>query len=376
MGTFDKIIDEQHIADLLKEAKRQQAEFNGTVVKCGIIGTSGAGKSSLINAIAGEKIAPVGSTEQTMTAQSYLHQGTEFVDLPGYGTEKWPQASYIADLDLLHYDCFIIVTHTRLYASDVFLFRELGAKHSKPCFVVRNKIDTAIHDEAHDNGLTEQQTLLKVRSNIQSSIGTQHKVYLTSARHPAKWDLPQLMTDISQSQQGFKRDRFIAGMAAWSELALTAKRQVAYKIVSWSATLSAANGLNPIPLVNISVDAGVLINMCRQISTIYGLSEAQLAYAEKTAPNLQQSPEFRALKLGISKWLAKYAVTEGVVLALKQLGKTAVVKNVSALLPIIGSLLAAGLGYRMTTAFGEQYIQEAEQLARQVLQQVVKNTGA
>lgn len=374
MTKLESLLGSEQIADLLKEAQRQQAEFNGTVVKCGIIGTSGAGKSSLINAIAGEKIAPVGSTEQTMTAQSYLHQGIEFVDLPGCGTEKWPQASYIADLDLLRYDCFIIVTHTRLYESDVFLFRELGAKHGKPCFVVRNKIDAAIHDEAHDNGLTEQQTLLKVRSNIQSSIGTQHKVYLTSARHPAKWDLPQLMADISQSQQGFKRDRFIAGMAAWSELALAAKRQVAYKIVSWSATLSAANGLNPIPLVNISVDAGVLINMCRQISNIYGLSEAQLAYAEKAAPNLQQSPEFGALKLGISKWLAKYAVTEGVVLALKQLGKAAMVKNMSALLPVIGSLLAAGLGYRMTTAFGEQYIQEAEQLARQVLQQVVKNT--
>lgn len=374
MGTFDKIIDEQYISTLLDEAKRQQAEFNSTVVKCGIIGTSGAGKSSLINAIAGEKIAPVGSTEQTMTAQSYQHQGIEFVDLPGCGTEKWPQISYINDLQLAQYDCFIIVTHARLYESDVFLFRELGSKYGKPCFVVRNKIDAAIHDEAHDNSLTEQQTLQKIRDNILSSIGTQHTVYLTSARHPAKWDLPQLITDISQSQQGFKRDRFIAGMAAWSEQALAEKHKVAFKVVSWSAALSAANGLNPIPVVNISVDAGVLIAMCRQISSIYGLSASQLAYAEKAAPELQQSTEFHALKQGISKWLAKYAVTEGIVIALKQLGKTAVIKNVSALLPIVGNLLAAGLGYRMTTAFGEQYIQEAEQLAQQVLQQVVKHS--
>lgn len=45
----------ENIESLLDEARKQKDEFENTVVKCGIIGLSGSGKSSLINAIAGEK---------------------------------------------------------------------------------------------------------------------------------------------------------------------------------------------------------------------------------------------------------------------------------------------------------------------------------
>lgn len=360
--------------DLIHQAKQQQDSFDATTVRCGLIGLSGSGKSSLINAIAGQKIAPVGSTEQTMQAQSYMHQGIEFVDLPGCGTATWPQASYIADLQLLDYDCFIVVTHNRLYEADLFLLDELAGKQGKPCFVVRNKIDQAIHDEWHDNQLDEQQVLHKVRLNLQQHIGSLQRVYLTSARFPAKWDLPALITDIATSQQGFKRDRFIAGMAAWSAQAMAEKRKVALKIVSWSAVMAAANGLNPIPLLNLSVDTSVLTSMCDKLNQLYGLSAAQLAYAEKASPHLQHSAEFTALKVRIGQWIARYSISEGIVFALKQLGKAAMVKNISHFLPFVGNLVAAGLGYRLTVAFGEQYIGEAEALARQLLDEVIQHS--
>ena len=122
---------------------QRQEEFEGARVRCGIIGLSGSGKSSIVNAIAGEKIAPVGSTEQTMEAQSFIHSGIEFVDLPGCGTEKWPHATYIDDLCLGAYDCFIIVTSNRLYEYDIYLHNELYGSMRKPCFIVRNKIDTS-----------------------------------------------------------------------------------------------------------------------------------------------------------------------------------------------------------------------------------------
>lgn len=362
------------IAELLKEAKKQRDAFESAKVKCGIIGLSGAGKSSLINAIAGEKIAPVGSTEQTMEAQSYSHSGIEFVDLPGCGTQKWPQSTYIDDLKLEEYDCFIIVTHTRLYESDLYLHKELKIKKAKPCFIVRNKIDSAINDEAHDNQLTEEETINKIKDNILSSVHPEtNTVYLTSARHPTKWDLPLLIEDISLSQAGVKRDKFIAGVAAWSKGALEKKRVVARKIVSWSAVASAANGLNPIPLTDIAVDVGVLTAMCTQINSVYGLSAEQLAYAESAAPGLSKSPEFNGLKQNIVKWIAKYAVAEGIIAVLKNMGGKIVIKNISKFLPFIGSLISAGIGYKMTTAFGEQYLEEAEILADKVLKEIISS---
>lgn len=346
---------------LIAQVQQQAEDFENTTVKCGIIGLSGSGKSSLINAIAGQNIAQVGSTEQTMQAQAYLHHGIEFVDLPGCGTARWPQHSYIDDLALAQYDCFVMVTHTRLYEADLCLYQQITTVLNKPCFIVRNKIDIAIHDEAHDNQLTEPQTLQKVRDNLKAGFtdrfndgltdgltdictDTALQIYLTSARYPGQWDLPHLIDDIAASQQGIKHDRFIAGMAAWSDQALIAKRAVAYKIVSWSAVLSAANGLNPVPLLNISVDAGVLLHMCQQINQVYGLTEAQLQFAQSRQPHLSSTPEFEALKQNIAKWIARYTLTDGVVVALKNISSSASIKNLSAFLPMVGQLFAAGLG--------------------------------
>lgn len=361
----------ENIESLLDEARKQKDEFENTVVKCGIIGLSGSGKSSLINAIAGEKIANVGSTEQTMEEQSFFHDGIEFVDLPGCGTERWPQATYISDLRLDSYDCFIIVTSNRLYESDIFLYQEMSVNRNKPCFVVRNKIDIAIEDESYDNDLTEQETLVKVRDNISSSIPELQLVYLTSARHPTKWDFPTLLDHIAESQTGVKKDKFVAGMAVWSKKAIEQKRRIAQKIVSWSSVTSAANGLNPIPGLDVSIDAGILVNMVKQINNIYGLSEQQLKYVEKAVPNLMDAPEYQGIKQGILKLIAKYAATEGIVLVLKRMGSKVVIKNVSKYLPFVGQLISAGIGYKMTASFGETYIDEAEEKAQLLLDKLI-----
>lgn len=366
-------MDKSQISGLLEEAKKQKNAFDTATVKCGLIGLSGAGKSSLINAIAGEKIAAVGSTEQTMEAQSFAHEGIEFVDLPGCGTQKWPQATYISDLGLESYDCFILVTSNRFYEADQFLFNELKAVRKKPCFLVRTKIDRSIEDEAHDNQLSEEDTLDKIRKNLISSISAKdEKVYLVSSRHPTKWDLGRLVDDISSSQTGVKKDRFIAGMATWSKEALEKKRLVARKIVSWSAVASAANGLNPIPGVDVAVDVGVLSKMCKEINSVYGLSEEQIAYVKATSPKLADSVEFNGLAQNISRWAARYLVAEGIVALLKAMGKSIAIKSISKFLPFIGSIVAAGVGYKMTTAFGERYLEEAENLAEQLLEQVLK----
>ncbi|MFK4750792.1 GTPase [Oceanobacter antarcticus] len=365
----------EDINDLIKEAKEKQKAFDEATVKCGIIGLSGSGKSSLINAIAGERIAPVGSTEQTMEAQSFLHAGIEFVDLPGCGTEKWPQSTYIQDLELEEYDCFIIVTSNRLYESDIYLHDEMATKRTKPCFIVRNKIDIAIQDEQHDNDLTENETILKVTNNIIESISSLNKgsIYLTSARQPTKWDFPKLLGDISDSQEGVKQEKFIAGMAVWSKEAIEKKRKIGLKIVSWFAVTSAANGLNPVPGLDVAVDAGVLLSMVKKINEIFGLTEEQLSYIEKTTPGITDTPEFNGIKQGIIKFIAKYAAVEGILIVLRRMGTKVVIKNTTKFLPFVGQLVSAGIGYKMTTSFGETYLDEAAEKSELLLLEVLSN---
>ncbi|WP_448574112.1 GTPase [Trichothermofontia sp.] len=97
------------------EQCRQKIQgFENAEVRCALIGASGSGKSSLINAIAGERIAKVNVIETTEKAQSFKHQGILFTDLPGCGTVKWPRETYIENLDLLSYDCFLLITSVLL----------------------------------------------------------------------------------------------------------------------------------------------------------------------------------------------------------------------------------------------------------------------
>ena len=99
--------DSGWIQELIEEIQRMKEEFEKAEVRCGIIGLSGCGKSSLINAIAGERIAEVGAYKDTTSEpQEFSHGGIVFVDLPGCGTKEWPQGSYIRKLGLMSYDLF------------------------------------------------------------------------------------------------------------------------------------------------------------------------------------------------------------------------------------------------------------------------------
>ena len=199
------------IRDFAQERRKRIDEFDKTKVRCGIIGRAGSGKSSLINAIAGELIAKTGPIETTgldpetgkvdtsFVAQEFTHKGLTLVDLPGCGTQNWPKETYIDKLKLNTFDCFLLVTSGRFFVEDAFLFRELTT-HGKPCFVVRNMFDAAVESGLHDHPRhTEQETRESITRNIRQNLDSScpNRIYLTSAWHPTRYDLAQLLDDIS-----------------------------------------------------------------------------------------------------------------------------------------------------------------------------------
>lgn len=360
------------LQDLIDRLKKMKNEYEEAKVKCGIIGVSGSGKSSLINAIAGEKIAQVGSTEQTMEPQEYQHGGLFFVDLPGCSTQKWPKDTYINKLKLAEYDCFIIVTANRFLEDDAFLYNELNIKLKRPVFLVRNKFDLAVKDEKFDNGLTEDETREKIVKNICENLHPlqPQKIYLTSARNPKLYDFPELLLDISSSLDGIKRERFIADMAAWNKKAFFDKRKVAEKLVGIYSGLAAANGLNPIIGLDISVDLSLLLKLSKEISHIYGLSERQFKFSESL---ITDEPTLRVLKQKIAQYIAKYLIKEAIIKILQALGKREAIKIAAKYIPFVGQAVAALLGYKLTYNFGDELINESEKLAKELLEHIIDN---
>jgi predicted GTPase len=358
------------LRDFAQRCRERMARFDETEVKCGLIGPAGSGKSSLINAIFGEKVAAVGVVETTAAAQEFRHgaKGLILVDLPGVGTANWPRASYIERLGLLAYDCFLLVTAERFTENDLFLYRELSAR-GKPCFVLRNKFDRAVADAAHDSGLAEAEARQQIEDDIRANLqpAAVDRIYLTSARQPTRYDLGPLLDDMAEALSGLKQARFIADMAAYSTEALKKKREVALELMPLYAGLAAANGFNPVPGLDVAADVALLLRMGNRIAEIYGLTSRQIEYARRVfGPNA-----LPGVVTKVTQFAAKYLVREGIIAALRSTAKRTAARQTSRWIPFVGPLISAGLGWRATFTLGEQMLNEAEALALELLADVL-----
>lgn len=362
-------MDKNVFEEVAEQLRKKIREFDEARVRCAVIGNSGSGKSSLINAIAGKRVAMTGFVEATADKKEYHHAGLIFVDLPGCGTPTWPQATYISDLDLLSYDFFLIITAERFTENDLFLYRELK-QAGRQCFIIRNKFDRAIEDARHDHKMAEDEVRSRIESDIRKNLEPDRprRVYLTSARLPQRYDLPALLEDIADTLQGVQRSRFVADMASLSKGALQRKKKIGEEIVGLHAGLAAANGLNPIPGVDIVADIAILMEMGRKIAHVYGLEKDQMDFLKA----LLDPSALNILAGKVAQFAAKYLAKEGVLLVLKQMVKRTTVKQASKWLPFVGLLIAAGIGWKTTYSFGEKLIEDAEQLAEELLQKMIE----
>jgi predicted GTPase len=364
---------EDLIRDFAEKCREKLDGFENAQVKCGIVGPAGSGKSSLINAIFGEKVAATGVVETTSCEQEFTHKskGLILVDLPGCGTLNWPIELYIERLKLLTYDFFLLVTTGRFTQNDVFLFRELTSR-GKPCFVLRNQFDSAVEAGRRDNDNSEEEVRCQIEANIRESLqpSSPERVYLTSAWHPTKYDLGRLLADISDALSGLKRERFIADMAAYSEDSLKKKRAVALELMPLYAGLAAANGLNPIPGLDIAADIALLVKMGGAIAEIFGLTSKQFEYLKR----LLGPKAIPSLLAKIAQFAAKYLAKEGVILLLRQIATRMAAKEAAKWVPFVGPLIAAGIGWKATFMLGEQMVDEAESLAREILEAIIRGS--
>jgi predicted GTPase/uncharacterized protein (DUF697 family) len=358
------------VLDYARQCKEKMAEFDKATVRCGVIGIAGSGKSSLINAIAGEQICATGCTEVTQEEQEYQHHGLIFVDLPGCGTEKHPRDSYVSQRNLAAYDLFIIVTTNRWRQDDTYLVAELQKMH-KQFFVVRSMFDHAVAAEWRDNRLSESEVRAKIERDLLGQlrdVGTT-KVYLVSAWHPTQYDLEALLEAVARALDGVKRQRFYADMAAIGEAGLKRKREVLTNLLPYYAGAAAANGINPIPGLDVAADIAILLKFAHEVASVYGLDKKQMEFVAR----MLGAERLPAVAAKVAQFSAKYLAKEGLVLLLKQVATRAASKEFVKFVPFVGPLIAAGIGWKTTFMLGEDLIDEAEQLAREVLDAVAQS---
>lgn len=138
-------------------------------------------------------------------------------------------------------------------------------------------------------------------------------------------------------------------------------RQECQSVLNKYALAGAANGVNPIPGLDVGVDAGICLKLMSEVRERFGLSE-------DSAWKLRQYE----ILLPLVKKVFDYATKEGVMFLLKSMGKRYLGKSAAKYVPLIGQGIAAAAGYGMMKYFGKTYIEDCYQLAQKMRENDIK----
>jgi len=171
-----------------------------------VVGQSGAGKSSLVNAFRGlhdydREAARVGEAETTCRVTPYPHPEHPHIviwDLPGAGTVAHPSETYFEDKMLYAFDCLIIVTGDRFTQIDMAIAKK-ASTWGVPLFFVRGKADQALLAKARRSPpgsdiklLLRQDISNAVIPQLQQAGLTDRKLYVISSWAILDNSIPQM----------------------------------------------------------------------------------------------------------------------------------------------------------------------------------------
>ncbi|XP_077192982.1 interferon-gamma-inducible GTPase 10-like, partial [Paroedura picta] len=186
-----------------------------------ITGVSGAGKSSLVNALRGlsdfaEGTAQADVIERTTPPKAYLYPTFPHVtlwDLPGIGTSSFKGEEYLEKVNYHQYDFFLIVASNRFTVYDIQLSRAVQAM-GKKLFYVCSKMDISIQNEKMNPGFNEETTCQKIRnyclSNLVEAGISFPEVFLVSSWYREKFDFPFLQRALENLMEEFRRHGSVA----------------------------------------------------------------------------------------------------------------------------------------------------------------------
>ena len=263
VAKFVDTIRTEHLNDMLMDIRVQTDTWRRQPLRIAVIGCSGCGKSSFINAIRGigfEKshdplFAPVGVTQTTTEIKEYRHpefDNLSFWDIPGVGTPEFLKETYVQKIDITQFDFFMILSAVRFTELDSWLANEIK-KQNKTYYFIRTKLDVDIQNNAM-YGQSRDTTVRQIRENLRENNSDDTHCFLISNHKVQDFDFPDLLTTITNDITLLKRDALATQLTSLTVDHLNKKYKKLQEGVESDALKSALAAAVPIPLTGIVFD--------------------------------------------------------------------------------------------------------------------------
>lgn len=337
--------------NILEKIKRDQ----GTHTKIAVVGQPGAGKSSIINALIGHKVARTGQgTDITRKGVRYRYEFLEIVDLPGYGTTMFPLSEWKEKFKIHQYDIIFFVFSGKLTGDDCALFASVAAYnklgHKRPLLLIRN----------HCNDLASHEDREAIRRDIYEKLpeGLVGKLCFIDCRYQNGID--KLRNEIlNEKYKDIWQLRIIKNFEKAKDEFLRTRKSKAMDSLSTYTKFACANGVNPFFGADIAADVAIYFKMFAAIKADFDIEDNEL--------------EGRYCAYPLARKLLELMTKNGVILLLKSFGGKQVIKSVGKYIPFLGQATAAVLGYTLAEDAGKSYIKDCATLACQVMNDEIAN---
>ncbi|XP_060578227.1 T-cell-specific guanine nucleotide triphosphate-binding protein 2-like [Ruditapes philippinarum] len=362
------------MSQLNKKIDADIDKWRNIPVNIAVTGNSGVGKSSFINSFRGLKAmskdaAAVGVNETTLEPTKYMHPNNNNIalwDLPGIGTEKFPKETYLEKVDFEKYDCFLIITANRFTENDIWLAKEVQ-NLKKKFFFIRTKMNTEVENNQNDYGKSKSETVKEIQEDMTQQVTEKRfenvKVYLIDNRSDQDYDFPKLIEDMIKEAPKWKQEAMALTMTTLTEDLINRKRRALRKRILIVALGSAAGGTVPMPGASLAVDTAIIMKEVDIYKQQFGINDESL---KKTASSLKQA--FDNVKGGLRTGGATVAMIShfATTLAASECAE----KVTAFVLPVLGSIIAAGISYGSTVSILRSLLDECVSDARDINKQL------
>jgi len=337
---------DQAFIDATQEAKSRYGRFN-----LAIIGDSGVGKSSLVNAVFGRDLAKVGKGLPVTRGVEYYHDDALGIwDIEGFeiGSAQSPAEQLKAHLKVISerptneqisvvWYC-VHSSSDRLTPAAIAMIRELDAA-GLPVILVLTKVDWAKNPVTGKRTVANdlQQFVDWLEAPTDGETGSPitipyERVILTSTRDRhgkgKGHGLGELVAETLTLSPEDEKDAFRIAQ----RLNLPWKREMARPIITSAATLAGAAAATPIPIADALTLAPIQLGMMGRIATIYDLELKTMMSAGALA------------QLGV------------------QFAGQALARSLIKVIPGVGSVVSATVAAALTAAIGEAWMRLCEQV--------------